>query len=435
MLHADIALDAVETPAARNKGATLALITLGLTILSASAMRTVFSPVQELAKSDLLLTDFQLSLVQGVAGAIPIALLSLPLGRVTDRGNRLQLLMILAAVWTLGTLGTAFATEFYGLFFSRMLAGIGAMCAVPVAISLTADLTAPEQRGRALLWLSLGNIAGAASAFAVGGGLLGAFQSGATLILGMAPWRSVHLAFALASLTLLTLLFLLREPPRREVGAKAHTALGTALAAIWERRALLLPLFLGQVTVVMADLAASIWAAPVLSRSYGLEPAQFSGWMGLVILGSGIVGSLVGAFAADFGQKLKMRNGILIGAVVASVLSIPGALFPIMPDTTGFAIALALLLGCGAITGLVTAATISVLIPNEIRGVCLGAFIVVSSVVGLGIAPTLVTLISEALGGEGAIRYGLAATGLATSIIAAIGFILAMLSSNTPRRA
>ena len=50
-------------------------------------------------------------------------------------------------------------------------------------------------------------------------------------------------------------------------------------------RAFLAPLFLGQVSVLMADSAATIWAAPVLSRQFGLAPPDFAGWMGAVTFG------------------------------------------------------------------------------------------------------------------------------------------------------
>jgi MFS family permease len=279
-----------------------------------------------------------------------------------------------------------------------------------------------------MLLLSMGSMVGGAAAFALGGALLGIFaQVGAPqIIAGLAPWRSVHLVFAGVSVGLTLLLLSLREPLRKEVSDAVHTDIGAALGAIWRRRALLGPLFLGQVTVVMADAAAGIWAAPVLTRNYGLTPEQFSGWVGLVILVSGILGAMLGGLAADFGHKSKLRNGILLGAVIAALASIPGAFFPLMPTLPGFALMLALLLTCGAITGLITATAIVVLIPNEIRGVCLGAFIVIGAVIGFGIAPTLVTLISDALGGGDAIRYGLATTGAATSTLAALGFIAAL---------
>lgn len=425
MSEIDATLMAPSTPAKR-ANALPSLILLAAAIASASAMRTVFSPVQEVAAADLHFNDFQMSLLQGLAISIPIGLLAIPVGRLTDRGNRALLLFGLAMLWTLGTALTVFATEFWQIFAARMLAGIGAFSSLTVAISMTADLSSPETRGRSLMVLSLGNMVGAAAAFAFGGSLLGHYTNGAPLLEGLEAWRSVLLVFAIASLALAVLLLTLREPARREV-AETSPALATALRELWQRRTLLAPLFLGQVTVVMADAAASIWAAPVLERHYGLTPDQFGGWMGLVILGSGIVGAVAGGFAADFGHKSKIQGGILLGAVVAAALSIPGAFFPLMPDAGGFAWMLFLLLTCGAVTGLVTAAAIAVLVPNEIRGVCLGAFIVIGAIIGFGVAPTLVTLISDALGREDSLRWGLALTGAGTSTLAALGFASALL--------
>lgn len=418
---------AAEAPA-NAPGVFASLLLLALTIASASAMRGVFSPVQDVVAGDLHFSDFQISLIQGLAASIPIAVLSIPVGRMTDRGNRTRLLFGLALLWTAGTVATVFATDFWQVFFARMLAGVGAFCSLTVAISLTADLSKPEHRGRALVLLSLGNMVGLAGAFAAGGALLGYFADAQPLLPGLAPWRSVHLAFAGASLVLTLLLLLLPEPARREVG-DASANVGAALRALWERRGLLGPLFLGQVTVVMADAAAGIWAAPVLTRHYNLQPEQFGGWMGLVLLGSGLVGAMLGGLSADLGHKSKIKGGILLGAVIAAALSVPAAFYALMPTATGFAWLLMLFLTCGAITGLVTAAAIAVLVPNEIRGVCLGAFIVVGAVIGFGVAPTLVTLLSDAIGGDQALRYGLALTGAATSAVAALGFLGAMRAS------
>jgi len=387
-------------------------------------MRSVFSPLQEAAKAELRLSDLQLSLVQGLAVALPVAALSLPIGRLTDRGNRVGLLIGLAALWTLGAVGTAFVHEFYGLFFARMLAGLGSMCAIGVAISIAADLSAPQHRGRALLFLSLGNMFGVAAAFALAGTLLGAFKRAPPIFAGMTPWREVHIAFGALSLLLAAPLCLLREPARREVGIE-HAGLGAALKEILARRNFLGPLFVGQVTVVMADTAAGIWAAPVLVRDYHLSPEQFGGWMGLIILVAGIAGALLGGFAADFGHKLKLKGGVLIGAVIAASIAVPTALFPIMPTTAAFGCMLAVFLIAGAMCGLITATAIAVLVPNEIRGVCLGAFIVVGALVGLGVAPTLVTLLSTQIGGENAIGLALAITGTAVSALGLIGFALA----------
>jgi MFS family permease len=403
-----------------------ALFLLALTICAGVAMQFSLSPVQEAVKLELGLSDFQTSLVQGLAVSIPVALLAIPLGRLTDRANRVRLLIAMAVAWTAGMALTALAQGFAGLFVARMFANIGAILAVPIVISIASDLSRPEQRGRALLPLSIGKIAGQAFAFAFGGWLFGQLSDHAALTGGLSAWRGVHLAFALLGAALIPPLLFLKEPARRELGEATDLSFRAAMAAIWSRRTLLVPLFIGQVTVVMADVAALNWAPTVLQRDYGLKPENFAGWMGLVFLLSGLLGSLIGGFAADAGQKSRLPRGILAGAVGAAVLAIPGAFFPLMPGIWGFGLLLALLMLCGNVTGLVTATAIAVLVPNEIRGVCLGAFMVVGAVIGFGVAPTMTTLISDLLGGESQLRYALAITMAATSLIAAIGFARAM---------
>lgn len=403
-----------------------ALLLLGGAIACSSATQGVFGPLQEAAKLDLGLSDFQISLVQGLAASLPVAVLSIPLGRMTDRGNRVRLLVAMAVCWTLGTLMTAFAHGFAMLFAARTLAAVGMMCALPVAISVAADLSKPEARGRSLLLLSASRMIGVALAFALGGALLGSMGAHSPSPLAtFAPWRSVHLIFGIVSALLILPLLWLREPARRELDGIISPSFGEAMDAIWQRRALLAPLFLGQVTVVMADASAGIWASPVLIRDYGLQPADFGAWMGLILLLSGLIGSVIGGVLADLGHKGRIPGGVLGGAVLASLVTIPAAFFPVMPTVGGFAAMLMLLVLGGAIAGLITATAITVLVPNELRGVCLGAFIVVGAVFGLGIAPTVVTLVSDLFGGEAHVREGLTVVTLVTSVIASIGFLAA----------
>lgn len=430
----DIAVEPATAPLAppATGPALRALLLLALTITTASALRGVFSPLQEVAKLDLGLSDFQMSLIQGVAASIPIAILSIPLGRMVDRSRRHRLLVAMAALWTAGSILTAFADGFTTLFLTRMLAGLGAVCALPVAISMAADLCAPDRRGRSLLLLSLGTVVGGAAAFALGGGLFGALSTeGAAPFAALAPWRAVHLIFGLVSAALLLPLVALREPVRLEVG-EAGAALGPALRALWARRRFLLPLFIGQISVVMADTAATVWAAPVLTRDFHLQPAEFGGWMGLSLLVAGVLGAVFGGLSADFGHRSRRRGGILFGAVACAALSVPAALFPIMPTVAGFGVMLALLLLAGAATGLITATAIAVLVPNEIRGVCLGAFIVISSIIGLGVAPMLVTFGSAALGGEAHLGMALAVTGVVTAAASLIAFVMAAIGAPEP---
>lgn len=412
----------------------LALFALALAMAVGFTAMTSFATVQETAKAELSLSDYSLSLIQGLSAAIPLALFSIPIGILVDRTNRVRLMLMLAGLWTVGTLLTAFASSASILFGARMLVGIGTTGALTAALSLAADFCRPDQRGRAMLIVTLGKSLGTAAAFAGVGAIYGLFVHGSIApIASLTEWRGTHVVLAIIALVLILPVALLREPVRREVASSTHAPARQILAELWQRRIFLVPLFVGQVSVVMADAAAAIWAAPVLSRSYGLSPEQFSGWMGAVLLCTGIGGAILGGFAADLGHKSGRRGGLLYGAVIAAAIGVPAAAFPIMPDVTGFAITFGLLCLCGTVTGLITSVALTVLIPNELRGLCIGLFIAFAGIVGFGIAPTLVAAVSDLLGGEAMIDKALAIVGIVVSIASVAAFSLA--ARNAPASA
>ena len=418
-------------PVARPRGIGLTLTILSLSIAAGCAVQAAFGPVQEFARTDLAMTDLQMGLVQGMAVAIPAALLSIPVGWLADHTNRVRMMVVLALLWSIGAAASAFATSFELLFAARMLSALGLTVVLPVAISIAADLCPPDKRGRSLLLLSMGKVVGLALAFALGGALFGVLSARTEPLFGIAAWRATQLIFAGGSALLVFPLLMLREPVRQEV-AKAGAGFQASMQALWQWRGLLAPLFVGQITVIMADASASIWATPVLMRTYGLQPAEFGGWMGLVLLGSGLVGTIAGGIAADAGLKRGGGRGLLIGAVVASAIGVPAAMFPLMPGVPGFAILLTVLLLAGTATGLITATAIAVLIPNQFRALCLGSFVVVGSFIGFGVAPTLVTIISERVGGDGALAPALAGVGLVSSLLSFVAFALAARAAPKP---
>lgn len=417
------------TTTERSFGASLLpLLALALAMTLGFTMMGSFGTVQEGAKAELHLSDYTLSLIQGVSAALPLALFSVPIGILVDRRNRIVIMIALVATFVAGTLLTAVAPGVWTLFVGRMLTGIGTTGALTAALSLCADLCAPTQRGRALLVVNLGKSLGQAMAFGLTGALFGLFLHKAApdwLSYG-APWRSAHLALAAIGVVAALPLFLMREPPRHEVAASTHAPFRIVFAELWARRAFLLPLFLGQVSVVMADAAAGIWAAPVLSRSFQLQPDQFAAWMGPLIFAAGVVGAIVGGVSADWGQRRTRPGGLLLGAVAAAAVGIPAALFPVAPSVPLFAVVLGMLILCGSITGVVTSVALTVLIPNELRGLCIGAFIAIAGLIGFGLAPMLVAAASSLFGGERHLDQGLATVGVVTSAMSLLAFALAM---------
>ncbi|WP_428152408.1 MFS transporter [Brevundimonas sp.] len=414
------------------KTAWRAVMMVSLIVLIAGIVRLAFSPVQEAAKLELGLSDYQISLIQGIAAALPMAIIAIPLGWLTDHSKRSRLMLILGLCWTVGMICSTFANDFASLFVARMLAGVGTMSLIPVAVSVLADLSAPTQRGRAMLFLGMGNTLGPALAFVLGGALFTAFSGTLDLPgLTLSPWRETSLVFGVVSAVAILAQFAIREPARHEV-ENASADLGVMLKALGKRWKFLLPLFVGQISVIMADAAAGVWAVPVMQRDLGLTVGEASGMLGGMLLLAGVLGPVIGGFVADRGHKSSLRGGILLGAVIASAVGVPAAIFPIITSVPTFAIVLFLLLAAGSITGLITATAIAVLVPNEERGVCLGAFMILGALIGLGVSPVLVTLGSQALGGEAHLGLSLAIVGVVTGAISLLGFMMAMRNAPAP---
>jgi MFS family permease len=145
-----------------------------------------------------------------------------------------------------------------------------------------------------------------------------------------------------------------------------------------------------------------------------------------VVLLTGILGTVIGGVAADVSQRSKGRGALLLSAIIAAVVSVPSALFPVMPGVTSVALALGALLLAGSVTAMVASVALTVWLPNELRGLCIGAFIAIAGLIGFGISPTLVTLVSTMLGGEQHLAPALAIVGTMVSLLSVGGFVMAM---------
>lgn len=403
------------------------LLIVSLAIGVGFTMLQSFGIMAESAKAELHLSDSALAVIQGVSAAVSLVLFSIPIGIWVDRQNRVFIMIVMALGWTLGTFLTAIAPDTKALFLARMLTGIGTTGGLTAVLSLASDYCRPEQRGRALLIPNISKSAGIAAGFTVAGLLLGATAAHRLpTLFHTTPWRNAQWVLGIASALLILPLLLLREPQRHETEAGPSAPLKVVLREMKSRRNWIIPLFVGQTTVVMADAAAGIWISPVLQRSYHLQPADFAGWLGALVFVTGIIGTVIGGLAADAGQKSRVRGGLLAGAIVAAIIGIPSALFPIMPSVIGVAIGVGSLMLAGSVTGIIAAVALTVWLPNELRGLCIGAFITIAGLIGFGIAPSLVTVVSRSLGGEQHLGAALAIVGTIVSIISVIGFAISM---------
>lgn len=387
----------------------------------------MFNGQVESVKAELGLSDFDLSLVQGVAVAVPLALCGIPVGLLVDRINRMRVLIAMTLLWVVAAVATAWAPSLPLLFCARVLAATAGSAMLTTAVSLASDLSPPEHRGQAMQVINLGKLLGSVAALPVGALLLGLFAAtqGLPGWLGT-PWRAAHIALAAFGVALSVILLFLREPARHEVKAGPGAPMRVVLMELWDRRAWLGPLMLGQVGILMADAAATIWATPLLSRLFGLSPMQFAVWLAGASVAAGVVGSILGGWAADAGLRSGKRGGIMLGAVIASAIAIPAGLFPLLPGPVSFLAALTLLLFCGTVASIALMAVIGAGLPNETRGLAFGSFLAVGGLIGFGVTPSLVVIVSGWMGGQRQLAPALALVGTVISALACGAFILAM---------
>ena len=100
-------------------------------------------------RADLLINDFQFSLIQGLAFVAFYATMGIPLGRLADSRSRRGLLAAGIAMWSLMTVLSGKASSYWQLFFTRMGVGVGEAVLAPGGLprGVSARSAVPEHPG------------------------------------------------------------------------------------------------------------------------------------------------------------------------------------------------------------------------------------------------------------------------------------------------
>jgi MFS family permease len=418
--------DGVATASETRRTRWGAVALLAVILFIAGGVRLLMTPLQEAAQHDIGFTDLQIATLQGSANGLPALLSAIPLGLAIDHFSRARTLLLMGLFWTVGAFMTAYAHDFTTLFVARALVALGVGGAFGVAMSMIADLCVPEKRGRATMIAGIGVLAGPALAFAGGGALFGYFKlHDWALFPGLAPWRQAALVFAALGTAILIPILFFPEPKRHEIEQQAGVML--ALRGIAKRWKFLTALWVGATAGGMAEGAAGLWAAPILERYYGLQPNQFGGWMGGTIFLAGLIGSVLGGFAVDLGNKSGRRGGMMIGSIVALAIAIPAAAYPIMPTMPGFAIVLGIMMACCTMMQVTAIAAVTLVVPNEERGMCLQITGMIGMIVAMAFVPVITLLGPLVFGDDKHLPQTLVIIGVVAGVIGLAGNIAAMM--------
>ncbi|KXU84548.1 multidrug DMT transporter permease [Caballeronia megalochromosomata] len=122
------------TAASRKYAWIVFALTFGL-LLSDYMSRQVLNAVFPLLKQTWGLSDTQLGSLSGVV-ALMVGLLTFPLSVLADRWGRVRSLILMAALWSVATLGCAVATNYGEMLIARAFVGLGEAAYGSVGIAL-----------------------------------------------------------------------------------------------------------------------------------------------------------------------------------------------------------------------------------------------------------------------------------------------------------
>jgi len=112
--------------------------------------RQLLSLVVTDVKSDLDLTDSQVSIILGFAFALFYTTMGIPIGRLADKKSRRTIIGIGITFWCFMTAATGIVKTYAQLFIARIGVGVGEATLSPSALSIISDYFPKEKRGTAM---------------------------------------------------------------------------------------------------------------------------------------------------------------------------------------------------------------------------------------------------------------------------------------------
>lgn len=362
--------------------------------------RQIVNILAEPIRNELGLRDWQIGMMTGLSFAIFYTFLGIPIARVAERGNRPIIISIAVIVWSGFTALCGLAQNFVHLILARIGVGVGEAGCTPPAHSLISDYTPREQRASALALYSMGGPIGTLLGMALGGVIADLWGWRAAFLVAAAPGL---LAGVVAALTLVEPRKYL--PPPKADAPKAPTIRDAAIElrncpTFW------LFCFSGAIQGFIAYGHSSFLGSfffrnhgeelGALGANFGLQTAGFLGIsIGLIMGVSGIVGAFVGG---QLGDKLGAKDprGLATLCAVANFLAVPTYIAAMLVTSAPLALALLVLptVLYGLSYGPLYAVLQSVVQPRT-RATATAIFLFMTNLVGLGLGPLLVGLMSD----------------------------------------
>lgn len=360
-----------------------------LNFLDRQLLSILAKPIQD----DLGVTDGQLGLISGLYFALFYCTIAIPVGWLADRTNRVRVLAFACGLWSAATMACGLSANYPQLVLARMTVGVGEAGGVPPSYAIITDYFPPGQRGTALGLFNLGPPIGQAMGVAFGASLAAAYS-----------WRTAFLVVgAVGVVTALVVLFGVREPVRGGLDPEPVKAKPVAAPGFWPT----VRMFFSTPALALAAAASAAtqiitygagnFTTLFLMREKGMTLQDVSLWYALVVavgMGGGIFVS--GRVIDRYTRRTKAAYA-LVPALSLSLAIVPYLAFVWAPS---WPLALVFLLFPTFLNYFYLSSAVA-LVQEEVaphQRVLSGALLLlVMNLVGMGVGPTFVGMVSDAL--------------------------------------
>ena len=381
-----------------------------LVYISSYLDRQILSILLPHIKAEFDVPDTYLGLLSGLAFAVFYTTVGLPLARIADRASRVNLLSLCIVAWSVMTALCGMAVTFVQLLLARMGVGVGEAGCNPSAHSLIADYFPLEKRAMALAVYATAVPIGSLLGLSLGGWLGDEFG-----------WRAAFIIVGLPGVLLAVLVrWLVKEPPRGYADgiSKAaprvtaeHGSFRAAAAVLWRTRTFRV-LCVASAADAFVGYGLLMWLPSYLMRTFELSAGEVGLRLGLMVGIAGLVGTLGFGYLTDRLGRRDRRFYCWMPAIAASIgLFANFAAYSATSIDMTFLLLIVPLIVLPASGGPVYAAVQSV-VPAGMRATAAAVLLLVVNLVGLGLGPSFVGLMSDLLTptfGTDALRYAMLA--------------------------
>ncbi len=391
--------------------------------------RQILNLLVDPIKADLDLTDTRVSFLQGLAFAVPYIVMSIPVGRLVDRVNRIAVLVGGVFVWAGATIASGLSQNYGQLMAARMVVGTGEASVSPAAWSLLADYFPPDKLALPTSIFLMGPYLGGGLALMGGAAAVewfGSVDMGVLPLVGeLATWQFTFIAVAVPGLLIAMVLPTIKNPPRQKKAAveEQPNNWGDVWRFMKAHARIYIAVLLGVPFTVVVLYGLQGWVPTMLVRVYGWD-IPTAGWnYGSLALITGSAGVLIGPIIGRYLLRRGHRDYPLrIGAAGTVGIVISMAFLPFQTDAFGALVCIGFASFFVALPLALMTYVIQTVTPGNMRGVVSGVYVATSNILGLALGPTMVAVTTDYVFQDPAqVHLSLA---LVSVIVAPIAFIL-----------